>query len=71
MSTRDEAEKLVDHHIYSLGQSVSDLWKARLNPQTADLVLRDEGALWAALGSLRTLVDDIRAANDATKQAAE
>lgn len=61
-------ENTVEHHVamasFALQQAVSKLWELRLNPLTADAVLFEEGALLAARGTLSTLVEDIRAAND-------
>lgn len=62
-----------DHHVamatHTLQAAASELWRMRLNPQTADYVLREEGELLAALGVLQTLADDLRAARQqATRQ---
>lgn len=58
------AKAQVAHDLFTLQQAVHDLWAARMNPATADEVLASEADLWSAAGSLRALLEDVRAAND-------
>lgn len=60
----DTAEHHVGMAVFGLSSSISNLWRQRLDPLTADLVLGSEGEILAALGSLKVLVEDIRASND-------
>lgn len=58
------AKAQVGYDIFKLQDTISNLWKARMNPATADEVLASEADLWSAAGSLRALLEDVRAAND-------
>lgn len=57
------AEVQISHDCYTLQQIITNLWKARLNPQTADLILSKETDIWSAAGSLARLLEDIRESN--------
>lgn len=56
----------VEMEIQALTVAASNLWKLRLDPATADEVLRQELDLWAPCGILRGLIEDVRASNDKT-----
>lgn len=60
----DIAKAQVGFDIHKLQEAIHDLWKARMNPATADEVLASEADLWTAAGSLRALLEDVRSAND-------
>lgn len=59
-------EHKVAMEVRAVSSGISNLWKMRLDSETADEVLKSEGDLYAALGTLRSLVEDIRESNDKT-----
>lgn len=58
--TREQQSLAIGQDAHDLQSLVTRLWSWRLNPNTADLLLMEEGNLWSALGSLRELVTDMR-----------
>lgn len=58
------AKHEIGYDLYQLQSVIQRLWKARLNPLTADIVLESEADLWSAAGTLRSLLEDVRSSND-------
>ena len=60
----NSAEHRVAMETRAVTCGISALWKMRLANDTADEVLKSEGDLYAAKGTLDALIEDVRAAND-------
>lgn len=70
MSADSSADR-VGYTVHQLHTVVSDLWKLRLDNETADLVLHDHDGIVSAFNALAAFVEDVRAARENMKQAAE